>query len=64
MEIVIQKFISMIKVYGIPGLSSTVGPSVGWNVFDFPTWTLDGLGINVVSDSLGVPDEMLYVSWL
>ena len=35
--------------------------SGGWNVFDFPTWTLDGLGINVVSDSLGVPDEMLYV---
>ena len=33
----------------------------GWNVFDFPTWTLDGLGINVNSDSLGVPDEMLYV---
>jgi hypothetical protein len=33
----------------------------GWNVFDFPTWTLDGLGINVNSDSLGVPDEMLHV---
>ena len=33
----------------------------GWNVFDFPTWTLDGLGINVTSDSLGVPDDMLYV---
>ena len=44
-----------------PWAASTVGPSVGWNVFDFPTWTLDGLGINVVSDSLGVPDEMLYV---
>ncbi len=35
--------------------------SGGWNVFDFPTWTLDGLGINVTSDSLGVPDDMLYV---
>jgi hypothetical protein len=33
----------------------------GWNVFDFPTWTLDGLGINVSSDSLDVPDDMLYV---
>ena len=35
--------------------------SGGWNVYDFPSNTLDGLGINVVSDSLGVPDEMLYV---
>jgi len=33
----------------------------GWNVFDFSDWTLDELGINVTSDSLGVPDEMLYV---
>ena len=35
--------------------------SGGWNVFDFPTWTLDGNGISVTSDSLGVPDDMLYV---
>ncbi len=35
--------------------------SGGWNIFDFPTWTLDGEGINVTSDSLGVPDDMLYV---
>jgi hypothetical protein len=35
--------------------------SGGWNIFDFPTWTLDGNGISVTSDSLGVPDDMLYV---
>jgi len=33
----------------------------GWNVCDFPANQLSGLGVDVNSDSLGVPDEMLYV---
>ena len=38
-----------------------INNSTGWNVFNFPTWNFEGLGVNVNSDSIGVPDEMLYV---